>query len=305
MFVMLYVTRIVFRTLGAEDFGIYDIVGGAISMLGFLNTSMASTVQRFLNNAQGKNDSLLQRKVYNIGVAFHVTIAIFMVLVLAILFFILFNGILNISPNRMGAAKIVYLCLVISTFFSIITVPYDASINAHEDLLIYSIIGIIDIFLKLGIAIAIVHASSDKLVLYAILMMIVPLATYLMMKIWCMRRYEECLLAIGEYYDKAVAREMLSFSGWSLLGTSSNFVGNYGNSIVLNHFFGTVLNAVLGIANQFQGMLLVLSSGLLRSLNPVIFKSGSNDPKRLMYYAYVGCKYSFPSEVGHVQAAGG
>lgn len=293
LFVMLYVTRVVLRTLGAEDFGVYDVVGGAISMLGFVNTSMASAVQRFLNNAQAKNDPVLQRKVYNVGVVFHVSIALLMVVVFAVLFLFLFNGILNISPERVGAAKIVYLCLVVSTFISIITVPYDASINAHEDLLTYSIIGIIDVFLKLGVAIAIVHTSMDKLVLYAVLMMIVPIATYVMMKIWCKSHYEECVISIKQYYDKGLARQMISFSGWSLLGTTSNLVGNYGSSIVLNHFFGTVLNAVMGIANQFQGMLLVLSSGMLRSINPVIYKSGENNPERLMYYSFMGCKYSF------------
>lgn len=148
-------------------------------------------------------------------------------------------------------------------------------------------------FLKLGVAIAIVHTSMDKLVLYAVLMMIVPIATYVMMKIWCKSHYEECVISIKQYYDKGLARQMISFSGWSLLGTTSNLVGNYGSSIVLNHFFGTVLNAVMGIANQFQGMLLVLSSGMLRSINPVIYKSGENNPERLMYYSFMGCKYSF------------
>lgn len=293
MFVMLYVTRIVLQSLGAEDFGIYDVVGGAISMLGFLNISMANTIQRFLNNAQGHNDLLLQRKVYNIAVVFHVTIAIIMVLILGALFFIFFNGVLNIPPTRIEAAKVVYICLMVSTFFSIVTVPYDASINAHEDLLTYSVIGIIDIFLKLGVAIAICHTSGDKLILYAILMMTVPIATYIMMKIWCTRHYEECVLSLRKYYDKSVAKRILSFSGWSLLGTSSNLIGNYGNSIVLNHFFGTILNSVMGIANQFQGMLLVLSSGMLRSLNPVIYKSGVTNSAQLMYYSCMGCKYSY------------
>lgn len=293
MFVMLYVTRIILRTLGASDFGIYDVVGGAISMLGFLNTSMASTVQRFLNNAQGQNNSKLQLKVFNIGVIFHFSIAVIMIFALAILYFILFNGVLNIPAERVYAAKIVYLCLIVSTFFNIITVPYDASINAHEDFLTYSIIGIIDIILKLIVAIAIIYCSNDKLVLYAFLMMIVPISSYIMMKIWCIKHYKECKIAIRKYYDKIVAKRMLSFSGWALLGSSSNLVGNYGNSIVLNHFFGTVLNAVTGIANQTQGMLQVLSAGMLRSLNPIIYKSGVNSPQKLMLYSFMGCKYSF------------
>ena len=293
MFVTLYVTRLVLKTLGTEDFGIYDVVGGAISMLGFLNISMASTVQRFLNNAQGQGDDLSQRKVFNIGVIFHIIIALSIVVILAILYIFLFNGILNISPERISAAKIIYLCLVVSTFFNIITVPYDASINAHEDMLTYSVIGIIDIFLKLGVAIAITMTSMDKLVLYGVLMMIVPIATYAMMRFWSRRHYKECVISLRHYYDKSLARQMLSFSGWSLVGTSSSVVGNYGNNIVMNHFYGATLNAVMGIANQFQGMLIVLSSGLTRALNPVIYKSGGRDENQMLQYSYLGCKYSF------------
>jgi len=293
MFVMLYVTRIILKTLGTEDFGIYEVVGGAISMLGFLNTSMASTVQRFLNNAQSQADNLLQRKVFNIGVLFHISIAFLMVVVLSVSYFLMFNGILNISPERINAAKIVYLCLLVSTFLNIITVPYDATINAHEDMLTYSIIGIIDIFLKLGVALLVVYSSTDKLILYALLMMIVPLATYLMMKIWCMRHYEECRILIRKYYDKELAYKMISFSGWNLLGTSSKLLGNYGNNLTLNHFFGTTLNAVMGIANQFHGMLMVLSVGMLRSLNPIIYKSGETNKDQMMQYSFFGCKYSY------------
>jgi len=293
MFVMLYVTRIVLQTLGAEDFGIYDVVGGAISMLSFLNTSMANTIQRFLNTAQGRGDQKTQLQIFNIGVVFHIIIALLIVFVLMVMSLFLFNGILNILPSRIYAAKIIYLCLIISTFFNVITVPYDASINAHEDMLTYSIIGIIDIFLKLAIALAIVNTSFDKLILYGILMMIVPIATYAMMKIWCLYKYSECHLSLKKYYDNRIAKEMLSFAGLSFLGTSSNVVGNYGNTIVLNHFFGTTLNAVAGIANQFQGMLLVLSAGMLRALNPIIYKSGCNDLKLMMSYSYAGCKYAF------------
>ena len=114
-----------------------------------------------------------------------------------------------------------------------------------------------------------------------------------MMKLWCTLKYKECKIKLKEYYDKEISREMLSFAGWSFLGTSSNVVGNYGNSIVLNHFFGTTLNTVAGIANQFQGMLIVLSNGMLRSLNPIIYKTGSIETNKMMEYSYKGCKFSF------------
>lgn len=294
MFVMLYVTRTVLRTLGAEDFGIYDVVGGAIAMLGFVNTSMASTVQRFLNNAQGKQDFERQKRIFNVGVAFHLVIAIGLTLLLILLSLFLFNGILNISPARMDAAKIVYVCLLVNTFFTIITVPYDASINAHEDMLTYAIIGIIDILLKLVIAIAIIYTTYDKLVFYAILMMAVPILTFVMMKVYCRWKYKECIINLKRCYNREIAHEMLSFAGWNFMGTTSQVVGNYGNSIVLNHFFGATLNAVAGIANQMQGMLAVLSVGMMRALNPIIYKvGGTDDINKMMDYSYKGCKYSY------------
>lgn len=294
MFVMLYVTRTVLRSLGTEDFGIYNVVGGAISMLGFVNVSMASTVQRFLNNAQGRGELERVVKIFNVSVVFHFSIALVMLLILVALFFLLFNGILNIPEDRMLAAKMVYACLIVSTFFTIISVPYDASINAHEDMLTYSIIGIIDIILKLFIAIYISKISENRLIVYGFLMMAVPIMTFLMMILYCKRHYSECEIAVRTHFDKAIAKEMISFAGWSFIGTTSSMVGNYGNGIVLNHFFGTALNAVAGIANQVQGMLSVLSVGLMRALNPVIYKTGGKaDNQTLMEYSYKGCKYSF------------
>ena len=262
-------------------------------MLGFLNISMASTIQRFLNNAQGQHDSLLARKVFNIGIGLHFVIGIAVILLFSIMYLFLFNGVLNIAPDRIDAAKIIYLCLVVSAFFTIITVPYDALINAHEDMLTYSVIGIIDIFLKLLVAIAVAQASMDKLILYGMLMLAVPVATFAMMKVWCMRKYEECVISVRTYYDKSVSKQILAFSGWSLVGTSSSVVGNYGNNIVMNHFYGVALNAVMGIANQFQGMLMVLSSGMTRALNPVIYKSGAENHVQMIQYSYLGCKYSY------------
>lgn len=294
MLVMLYVTRVILQALGAEDFGIYNVVGGAISMLGFLNTSMAGTVQRFLNNAQGLSDQERQKKIFNVSIIFHIAIASIMLLVLLITYVVLYNGVLNISPERIIASKIVYACLVVNTIFTIITVPYDASINAHEDMLTYSIIGIIDIFIKLIVALCIKYISGDRLIYYGALMMLVPILSYVMMKFYCTKKYPECRMALKQLYDKDIAREMLSFASWNFVGVSGQMVGNYGLSVVLNHFWGALLNAAIGIANQIQGMLSVLSAGLMRAINPIIYKKGAtSDVGKMMQYSYLGCKYSF------------
>lgn len=294
LFVSLYVTRVVLNTLGSEDFGIYNVVGGAITMLGFFNLSMASTVQRYLNNAQGKKDIQAQKEIYNVAVVFHGVIAILMFLVLWLAQFILFNGVLYITLERINAAHWVYLSLMISTFFTIISVPYDAMINAHEDMLTYSIIGIIDIVIKLIIALAITYMNGDRLIIYSVLMIFIPILTYIMMKIYSVKHYEECKVNIRKFYNKKRAKEILGFAGWNLVGTSSGMIGNYGNNIILNHFFGSVLNAASGIAIQLNGMLSVLSGQFLKALNPVIYKlGGENDSQKMMTYSYIGCKYSY------------
>lgn len=291
--VVLYSTRLVLQSLGQTDFGIFNIVGGVISMLGFLNAAMAVTIQRFLNYAQGQQDMERQCVIFNIGVIFHIVIAIIVALTMVGMGMLLFNGVLNIPAERIPAAKIVYGCLICSTFFTILTVPYDACLNAHENMLYFSIVGIIEALLKLGAAYIVVYTSHDKLIIYGLLMAIIPIISMVMMRVYCYRNYMECHFQPRRYYDKSLARSMFSFVGWNLLGVSSNYIGNYGNMIVMNHFFGAVLNTVMGIANQIQSQLMVFSSGMFKALNPVIAKeAGAGREERMISISLKGCRFS-------------
>ena len=145
-------TRIVLDALGKVDYGVYGVVGGVIAMLGYINIAMASASQRFMNLAEGAEDKERSKSVFNNAILLHLGIGITIVVVLELLFYWMFNGILNIPEERIAAAKIVYHMMVVSTFFTMITVPYEALINAHEDFLFYSIIGIIDSLLRLAVA---------------------------------------------------------------------------------------------------------------------------------------------------------
>ena len=294
VFIVLYTTRLILQSLGETDFGVFNIVGGVISMLGFLNTSMAVTIQRFLNYEQGKGNDSNQNAIFNVGVVFHAVIALIIPLILLLFGHFLFGGILNIPVERIPAAKIVYICLIISTAFTILTVPYDACLNAHENMLYYSIVGIIEALLKLVVAFIVVNSNKDKLVLYGVLMAIIPILSMSMMRFYCHANYSECRLAPKDAFNKDIAKRMLSFAGWNLLGSSSNYLGNYGNMIVMNHYYGAIMNTVMGIANQIQGQLMVLSSGMLKALNPVIAKEeGAGNSNRMLLYSLAGCKYSF------------
>lgn len=294
MFVSLYSTRLILNGLGANDFGIYNIVGGVVAMLGFINATMATATQRFMNFSEGKGDLEQQKTIFNVSILIHTILSLIVGLTLIFVGFYFFDGIIKIPDERLSASKIVYASMVISTIFTVMTVPYDAVINAHENMRYFAAVGILESILKLSIAFVCVNTTSDKLILYGILMAIIPLITLSIMRIYCHYNYHECVFSPIRYFNKDIAKKMTSFAGWNFFGTMSGMVGNYGNGIVLNHFYGVTLNAALGIANQLYGQLLVFSNNLLKALNPVITKKeGAGERKQMIAMATTGCKYSF------------
>lgn len=294
MFVSLYTTRLILNGLGASDFGIFNIVGGAIAMLGFLNAAMASATQRFMSYAEGEGNKEKQKYIFNISIVLHAAIAVIVSFALVGAGWFFFNGILTIPEDRVFAAEVVYASLIVSTMFTVMSVPYDAVLNAHENMRYYAIVGIIESFLKLGVAFACVYTSSDKLIVYGILMAAIPLVTLSIMLGYCHKHYEECILAPHRFYTNPLMKEMTSFAGWNFVGTASSILGNYGQAIVLNHFFGTILNAALGIANQLNGILLVFTNNMLKAVNPVITKSeGAGQRGQMISQATTACKFSF------------
>jgi O-antigen/teichoic acid export membrane protein len=294
MFISLYTTRLILNSLGASDFGIFNIVGGAIAMLGFLNAAMAGATQRFMSYSEGEGNKEKQKSIFNISVILHIIIALLMAVVLVIAGYFFFHGILNIAPERIYAAKVVYASLIISTVFTVMTVPYDAVLNAHENMLYYSIVGIIESLLKLAVALLVVAYVGDKLVLYGILMALIPLITITIMRIYCHRKYEECIIQPRRYYNKELIKEMTRFAGWSFLGSSSSMASQYGQGLVINYFFGTKINAAQGIANQISGQLGVFSAVLMKALNPIITKNeGASNNLALKEVVFTGSKSIF------------
>lgn len=262
-------------------------------MMGFLNSTLANATQRFMSYSLGEGDEDKSKCVFNISIVLHLVIALVTVLLLLVAMWPLFGGILNIPPDRTGAAKVVYLCLVFSTFLTIINVPYDAVMNAHENMLYYSVIGIFEALLKLGIALCCVYSAKDKLVLYGLLMACVPLITLTIMKAYCHRHYSECILAPKKYWDKRKAGEILSFSGWNFMTAVSSLFTAQGIGIVLNHFFGTLLNAAQGVANQINGYMSTFSQQLKKAVNPVIVKkAGSGELESMNKVTISGCKFN-------------
>jgi O-antigen/teichoic acid export membrane protein len=294
MFISLYTTRLILDALGASDFGIFNVVGGAIALLGFLHAAMSSATQRFMSFYEGRGEIDKQKQIFNVSLVLHFFIALGLGLVLLIAGYFFFNGVLNIAPERIYAAKVVYASLIISTMFTVMSVPYEAVLNAHENMLYYSVLGVLESLLKLTVALIVVYYIGDKLELYGILMACIPLLVLTIMRVYCHKKYTECVISPRKYWTPNLMREMTSFAGWSLFGTASGMISQYGMGIVLNMFFGTILNAAQGIANQLSGQLMAFSNTMMKALNPVIAKSEGGGNRELMLKAtLMGSKFSF------------
>ncbi|MCL5129856.1 MATE family efflux transporter [Algibacter sp. L4_22] len=290
----LYTTRLVLAALGAEDFGIFNVVGGAIVMLTFLNTAMAAASQRFMSFAQGEGNFKKQKNIFNISLVLHFLIAIIVIILLEIVGYFLFNGILKIAPERLDVAKLIYQFLIISTFFTIISVPYDAIINAHENMLFVAILRIGETILKLAIALFITYTIFDRLYVYGLLMASLSIVLMVVRQIYCHRKYEEVDINLKKYFNKPLFKEMTGFAGWSFLGSSSSILTNYGQGIVINMFFGTAVNAAQGVSAQVSGQLSTFARTMLKALNPLIAKSeGAGDRILMLKASFIGSKLSF------------
>lgn len=314
VFISLYATRLVLTALGIENFGLYNLVGGVIAMLGFLNGAMAAATQRFMSIAQGAGDIAKVKRIFNMSTVLHAGIAILVVIVFEIAGYFFFNGMLNIAENRIAVAKLVYQFMVISTLFTIISVPYEAVITSHENMLFYAILGVGEALLKLAIALYISYgtlnlptnlsisaqhlqlnySTVDSLTIYGLLMAVLSIVMLMIRRHYCHKKYAECEFDLKKHYDKNLLKEITSFAGWSFLGTASSMIANYGQAIVINVFFGTAVNAAQAVANQLSGQLGVFSNTLMKALNPVIDKSeGAGDRSLMLKATMMGSKVSF------------
>ncbi|MBQ9888054.1 MAG: hypothetical protein IJM41_02270 [Bacteroidales bacterium] len=292
--ISLWTTRLILASLGASDFGIYNVVGGALTMLGFLNSTLSNATQRFISYSQGEGDIGNERTIFNISVVLHLLVAALTIVVYVVGGLFLFNGVLNIPPDRLFAAKVVYGALIVSTVFTVMTVPYDAVVTAHENMLYYAVIGIIVSLLKLFVAFICVKYGGDRLIIYGILMSFVSMISMAIMRVYCRRKYEECYFRPKQYWDKGLLEKILSYTGWNFLGATTSLFGRYGQNILVNHFFGVIVNAAQGVVSQLQGQILVFTNNMTRSIRPVIIKSeGAGNRPEAQKWSIVCCRFSF------------
>lgn len=293
MLISLITVPMVLNALGDSDYGLYNLIAGIIGMLSFLNASMTIATQRYLSVAVGQNNLIKLNEIFNNSIILHIIIGIILVLIFEGAALFIFDGFLNISPDKILTAKFVYQFLVISTFFTILTVPYNAIMNAKEDMLAFSLIGIFDSFARLIIAFIITKLNCDRLLLYAFLIAILTIIVTLISRFYIKIRYKEFTFRPKLYVHSTTLKEMFNFAGWNTLGAVAMIGRNQGVAILLNLFIGTVANAAYGVANQLNGVLSYFSSTFQKALNPQLMQShGMNNHERLVRISCWASKYS-------------
>lgn len=271
MLVSLYTSRVILNTLGVEDYGIYSVVGGIITMFTFINSAMVSSTQRYLNFELAIGNENRLRSVFNTSLQIHALISIVIIILgeTVGVWFLLEK--LVIPESRITAAMWVYQCSIISCVVNIMSVPYNADIIAHERMSTFAYISILEVTLKLLIVYMLVVSPYDKLTVYAILLLLVQLFIRYIYSRYCNKHFKESLLKIE--FNKSLFKEMSGFAGWSFWGNLSSILYTQGLNMMLNIFFGPVVNAARGIAIQVQSAVQQFVSGFQTALNPQITKN--------------------------------
>lgn len=270
--VSLYTSRVVLDKLGATDFGIYNVVGGLVASFSFISGTMIESTQRYLNFEIGKKNEDGARKVLNASRVIHLGIALLLLLVGEIVGTYVLNHWLVIPTERYDAAYWVYQLSLLTSVFLIISFPYNALIIAHERMKAFAMVSVFESLAKLSIAYLLSVGSFDKLLLYASLMAGLQICVSMLYRFYCYRNFKETKFAIRSIgFD--LYKSMLSFSGWNFLGSVANICLNQGTTILLNMFFGPVVNAAKGISIQISNAVNQLCNNFQMAARPQIVKN--------------------------------
>lgn len=280
--ISLYTSRIVLKILGIEDFGLYQVVGGIVVILSFLNNSMASATQRFLNVELGKKDITGLKNVFNTSLIIHIMVACAVLLLAETVGLWFLNTYISIPHERLFAANCVYQFSVLSFLFTIVSVPYNATIIAHEEMSAFAYISVVEALLKLFSVLILYIIESDKLIVYSCFTAIVSVAVRFIYSIYCKRKFVECR-NFRFKYDKALIKRMLGFSSWTIIGALGSISHTQGIAVVLNMFFGVAVNAALGITNQVTNLVNSFVTNFMTAINPQIVKTYASDELAAMH----------------------
>lgn len=294
MVVALFSSRWVLLALGEEDFGIYNLVAGLLAMLMFLNVTMASSTQRFLSYAVGTKDEKKIKETFYNSCLIHLFIGIIILFLFETLGILFLHHVLNVPMGKMYLAEFVLHCLSISTFITIICVPYYAALITHENIVFVSVIQIFEALIKFGVAYWLLYMTENQLKFYSIAMTAISIIGSFSFFVYVIKNYKETHFSVRWVRDTQQMKRQLSYSSWNLIGGVSSMFRNQGVAMLLNSFFGVIINAAWGIAQQINGQLSFFSQAIVTATRPQIVKSeGAGNRERMLSLSMSTCKITF------------
>lgn len=292
LIVGVYTSRVVLNTLGVEDYGINNVVGGVVAMFSLISASISGSISRFLTYELGHGDMPQLKKVFSTSVSIQIILSIIIIIVAEIAGIWFLNNKLIISPDRLNAAHWVFHCSILSFVLGLISLPYNASIVSHERMNVFAYMSILETVLKLVIVYMLLVSPYDKLKTYAVLGVIVALLIRLIYGWYCKRNFEECTYRF--ILDKSLFKQMFGFAGWELAGSSAAILRGHGSDILINIFTKTtVVNAAACIAATLTGIISGFAGNFTMAFTPQITKLyAAQKFDELIKLLYMGCKFT-------------
>lgn len=274
MIVGLFTSRIVLNVLGVDDYGLYNVVGGMVVLLSFLNNAMAGATQRYLNVALGKKNQIELNDVFRNALVLHLFVAVAIVVVAETIGLYVLNTYIKIPVGREWAANWVYQFSVMSFIISVLAVPFTACIIAHEKMSTFAWISIIDVLTKIIVVASLLWVNADKLILYAVILFFHSCLTQSIYCFYCRKNFDECRIK-KFLINKPLLKNMASFSSWTIVGNLSYLIHTQGIAIIVNLFFGVTVNAAQGVANTVNSLVKQFVTNFLLAFNPQVVKTYS------------------------------
>lgn len=284
--------RLILRALGQSDYGVYDVIGGIVGLMNFISSSLAQSSMRFISVSMGRGNEGETAKVFNSCFWLHFAIAGLLTVILEVVGLFLFKGFLNIPPDRIHVAKVIYHCMVVSLFLRVNISPMSALIGSFEEFWYVAVVSITDSLLKLGIAVFITYTVGDRLLLYGFLMMCMSFINLFLYFGYLKIRHKDVVRITNP--DLSGIRKIVGFAGWTFLDTFSSVVNRQGYSIMLNKFFGPIMNSAFALARQLEGHMFSVSAAVVNAMKPQVMKShGAGDDSRMFRLSMTAGKFGF------------
>lgn len=271
MAVSLFTSRVILNTLGVEDYGINNVVGGIVTMFSVLSGSLSSSISRFITFELGKGNIERLKTIFSTGVNIQLGMSVFIIIIAEAVGIWFLNAKMNIPADRMVAANWVFQCAILTFVLNLLSVPYNAAIIAHEKMSAFAYISVVEVSLKLIIVYMLMISPFDRLETYAVLLLLVGAVIRFIYGYYCKRHFEECTYHF--VFDKPVLKEMTGFAGWNFLGNGAYMLNTQGVNILMNLYFGVAVNAARGIATQVDAALKQFVNNFTTAVNPQITKS--------------------------------